>query len=133
MRHLIVEACIARNLLDTSAYLWPGYVNGRSNQLPRSVPGPMPGWSSLMKGSPLTPPMINVLVSTPASRYAGSPISLFIYCLCMCWGGGGLGKRRRGGTAFGSSRFCLLILPFSLKCLNQLYKMMKPWAVFDFI
>ncbi|XP_034692228.1 mediator of RNA polymerase II transcription subunit 33A-like isoform X3 [Vitis riparia] len=70
MRHLIVEACIARNLLDTSAYLWPGYVNGRSNQLPRSVPGPMPGWSSLMKGSPLTPPMINVLVSTPASSLA---------------------------------------------------------------
>ncbi|KAI7755503.1 hypothetical protein M8C21_031677 [Ambrosia artemisiifolia] len=24
LRHLIVEACIARNLLDTSAYLWPG-------------------------------------------------------------------------------------------------------------
>ena len=132
MRHLIVEACIARNLLDTSAYLWPGYVNGRSNQLPRSVPDPMPGWSSLMKGSPLTPPMINVLVSTPASRYAGSPISLFIYCLCV-----GvvvvLEREGGGGTAFGSSRFCLLILPFSLKCLNQLYKMMKSWAVFDFI
>lgn len=72
MRHLIVEACIARDLLDTSAYFWPGYVNGRSSQMPRSVPNPMPGWSSLMKGSPLTPPMVNALVSTPASRYATS-------------------------------------------------------------
>ncbi|KAK9281726.1 hypothetical protein L1049_004630 [Liquidambar formosana] len=70
MRHLIVEACIARNLLDTSAYLWPGYVNARSNQIPRSIPGQMSGWSSLMKGSPLTPSLINVLVSTPASSLA---------------------------------------------------------------
>ncbi|THG15479.1 mediator of RNA polymerase II transcription subunit 33A-like [Camellia sinensis] len=70
MRHLIVEACIARNLLDTSAYLWPGYVKGRSNQIPRSVSGQMPGWSSLMKGSPLTPPLVNALVSTPASSLA---------------------------------------------------------------
>ena len=68
MRHLIVEACIARNLLDTSAYLWPGYVKGHSNQIPRNISGPIPGWSSLMKGSPLTPPMMHALVSTPA-RY----------------------------------------------------------------
>ncbi|XP_057483891.1 mediator of RNA polymerase II transcription subunit 33A-like [Actinidia eriantha] len=70
MRHLIVEACIARNILDTSAYLWPGYVKGRSNQIPRSTSGQMPGWSSLMKGSPLTPPMVNALVSIPASSLA---------------------------------------------------------------
>ncbi|XP_059660526.1 mediator of RNA polymerase II transcription subunit 33B [Cornus florida] len=70
MRHLIVEACIARNLLDTSAYLWPGYVKGRSNQVPRNVSGQMPGWSALMKGSPLTPSMVNALVSTPASSLA---------------------------------------------------------------
>lgn len=70
MRHLIVEACIARNLLDTSAYLWPGYVKGRSNQIPRSISGQMPGWSSLMKGSPLTPLMISALVSIPASSLA---------------------------------------------------------------
>ncbi|WOG94804.1 hypothetical protein DCAR_0314101 [Daucus carota subsp. sativus] len=67
MRHLIVEACIARNLLDTSAYTWPGYVNGRSNEIPRSVTGQMPGWLSLMKGSPLTPSLISALVKTPAS------------------------------------------------------------------
>ena len=77
MRHLIVEVCIARNLLDTSAYLWLGYVNGRSNQQPRSVPSPMPGWSSLMKGSPQTPPMINVLVSTPASSQPPQFMNVF--------------------------------------------------------
>ncbi|CAK9151038.1 unnamed protein product [Ilex paraguariensis] len=70
MRHLIVEACIARNLLDTSSYLWPGYVRSRSNQIPRSVSGQIPGWSSLVKGSPLTPPMVTALVSTPASSLA---------------------------------------------------------------
>ncbi|XP_022727549.1 mediator of RNA polymerase II transcription subunit 33B-like isoform X2 [Durio zibethinus] len=69
LRHLIVEACIARNLLDTSAYLWPGYVNARAN-IPRSVPSQVPGWSSLMKGSPLTPTLINALIATPASSLA---------------------------------------------------------------
>ncbi|KAL0419935.1 UNVERIFIED_CONTAM: Mediator of RNA polymerase II transcription subunitA [Sesamum radiatum] len=39
LRHLIVEACIARNVLDTSAYLWPGYVKGRWNQIPRNISG----------------------------------------------------------------------------------------------
>ncbi|TYI13386.1 hypothetical protein ES332_A08G055700v1 [Gossypium tomentosum] len=66
LRHLIIEACISRNLLDTSAYLWPGYVNVRAN-IPHSVPSQVPGWSSLMKGSPLTPTLINALVATPAS------------------------------------------------------------------
>lgn len=70
LRHLIIEACIARNILDTSAYLWPGYVKGRCNQVPRSISSQMPGWSSLMKGSPLTPPMVSSLVSTPASSLA---------------------------------------------------------------
>ncbi|PIA39289.1 hypothetical protein AQUCO_02600026v1 [Aquilegia coerulea] len=70
LRHLIVEACIARNLLDTSAYFWPGYVNGRINQIPHSIPSQVPGWSSLMKGASLTPAMVNTLVSTPASSLA---------------------------------------------------------------
>ena len=69
MRHLIVEACIARNLLDTSAYFWPGYVNGKINEVPDSLPAQVPGWSSLMQGGSLTPVMINALVSSPASRY----------------------------------------------------------------
>lgn len=69
MRHLIVEACIARNLLDTSAYLWPGYVNGRINQIPQCMPAQVPGWSSFMSGAPLTSVMVNALVSSPATRY----------------------------------------------------------------
>lgn len=68
LRHLIVEACIARNVLDTSAYMWPGYVKGHCSQIPRNIPGQVPGWPSFMKGSPLTPPMVNTLVSTPATR-----------------------------------------------------------------
>lgn len=69
MRHLIVEACIARNLLDTSAYFWRGYVNGCINQMPQSIPPQPPGWSAFMKGAPLNHIMINALTSTPASRY----------------------------------------------------------------
>ncbi|XP_042015877.1 mediator of RNA polymerase II transcription subunit 33B-like isoform X1 [Salvia splendens] len=70
LRHLIVEACIARNVLDTSAYMWPGYVKGRCSPIPRNISGQVPGWSSFMKGSPLTPPMISALVSTPATSLA---------------------------------------------------------------
>ncbi|KAG6764833.1 hypothetical protein POTOM_032321 [Populus tomentosa] len=70
MRHLIVEACIARSLLDTSAYFWPGYVNGCINQIPHSMPAQVPGWSSFMKGVPLSPSMVNALVSSPASSLA---------------------------------------------------------------
>nr|XP_029143291.1 mediator of RNA polymerase II transcription subunit 33A isoform X2 [Arachis hypogaea] len=68
--HLIVEACIARNLLDTSAYSWPGYVNACSNQIPCSTSSQVAGWSSLMKGSQLTPELVDVLVVTPASSLA---------------------------------------------------------------
>ncbi|KAJ6764152.1 hypothetical protein OIU74_023097 [Salix koriyanagi] len=70
MRHLIVEACIARNLLDTSAYFWPGYVNGCINQISQSMPAQVPGWSSFMKGAPLSLSMVNALVSSPASSLA---------------------------------------------------------------
>ncbi|KAI4329735.1 hypothetical protein MLD38_028085 [Melastoma candidum] len=70
LRHLIVEACIARNLLDTSAYHWPGYVNAHNNQIPQDVSSQMPGWSSLIKGAPLTPALITTLVSIPASSLA---------------------------------------------------------------
>ncbi|KZV45137.1 mediator of RNA polymerase II transcription subunit 33A [Dorcoceras hygrometricum] len=37
------------------------------NQIPRSVGGQVSAWSSLLKGSPLTPTMVNTLVSTPAT------------------------------------------------------------------
>ncbi|XAR57183.1 hypothetical protein NMG60_11025236 [Bertholletia excelsa] len=70
MHHLIVEACIARKLLDTSAYFWPGYVTGRINPIPHTLPVQVPGWSSFMKGASLTPVMINALVSAPASSLA---------------------------------------------------------------
>ncbi|XP_038681548.1 mediator of RNA polymerase II transcription subunit 33B isoform X2 [Tripterygium wilfordii] len=68
--HLIVEACIARSLLDTSAYLWPGYVNVCSNQVLHGVSGQMSAWSSLMKGSPLNPSLTSSLVATPAFSLA---------------------------------------------------------------
>ncbi|KAJ0491871.1 putative mediator of RNA polymerase II transcription subunit 33A/B [Helianthus annuus] len=70
LHHLIVETCIARNLLDTSAYFWPGYVTGHVNQIPHSMPAQVPGWSTFMKGAPLTPVMVNALVSEPASSLA---------------------------------------------------------------
>lgn len=70
MRHLVVEACISRNLLDTSAYLWPGFVNGGTNQVPPGITGNVSCWSLLMKGSSLTPSLTNSLITTPASSLA---------------------------------------------------------------
>ncbi|XP_028761050.1 mediator of RNA polymerase II transcription subunit 33A isoform X2 [Neltuma alba] len=70
LRHLLVESCIARNLLDMSAYLWPGYVNGHIDQMPQCVPTQIPGWSSFMNGAPLSPAMIHALISNPASSLA---------------------------------------------------------------
>ncbi|XP_020101456.1 mediator of RNA polymerase II transcription subunit 33A-like [Ananas comosus] len=70
LRHLIVEACISRNLLDTSAYFWPGYIAGRINQIPHSISSQLPGWSSFMKGAPLSQSMVNSLVSNPAASLA---------------------------------------------------------------
>ncbi|XP_038693797.1 mediator of RNA polymerase II transcription subunit 33A-like isoform X2 [Tripterygium wilfordii] len=67
MRHLIIEACIARKLLDSSAYLWPGYA-------PTSVfsPSDFPPlqkscWLKFMEGAPLDNSIINSLCMTPAS------------------------------------------------------------------
>ncbi|KAF5452447.1 hypothetical protein F2P56_027443 [Juglans regia] len=68
MRHLIVEACIARNLLDTSAYFWPGYVNGNISEKPQGLSSKVPGWTSFMQGASFTQVMISALVSSPASR-----------------------------------------------------------------
>lgn len=68
LRHLIVEACISRYLLETSAYFWSGYVDGCIKHIPHNLPGQVPGWSALMKGAPLTSAMVNALMATPASR-----------------------------------------------------------------
>ncbi|CAM8893490.1 unnamed protein product [Rhodiola kirilowii] len=70
LRHLIVEACTARNLLDTTAYFWPGYVNGQVNQVPHTIPSQVPSWPTFTKGTTLTPPIIKALISTPASSLA---------------------------------------------------------------
>ncbi|XP_048228319.1 mediator of RNA polymerase II transcription subunit 33B isoform X2 [Ricinus communis] len=49
------------------SYFWPGYVTAHSTQMSHGVLSQVPGWSALMKGSPLTPSMISTLVATPAS------------------------------------------------------------------
>ena len=84
MHHLIVEACIARNLLDTSAYFWPGYVTGCINQMPHRVSTQVLGWSTFMKGAPLTPVMVNALVSEPASKLCAA---LHLQRACIAHGG----------------------------------------------
>lgn len=68
MWHLIVESCISRNLLDTSAYFWPGYVKGHLSQISHTIPSQLPGWSTFMRGAPLNQSMADVLASNPASR-----------------------------------------------------------------
>ncbi|WVZ62432.1 LOW QUALITY PROTEIN: hypothetical protein U9M48_012186 [Paspalum notatum var. saurae] len=70
MRHLIVESCISRNLLDTSAYYWPGYISNHANSMSHTLPSQLAGWSSFMKGEPLTQLLVNRLISTPASSLA---------------------------------------------------------------
>ncbi|XP_057816727.2 mediator of RNA polymerase II transcription subunit 33A isoform X2 [Cryptomeria japonica] len=67
MRHLIVEACIARKLLDSSAYLWPGYVERLANPLSHSIPVQEFPWSAFMEGAPLSVSLKDALIKTPAS------------------------------------------------------------------
>ncbi|KAJ3684240.1 hypothetical protein LUZ61_013404 [Rhynchospora tenuis] len=65
--HLVVESCIARDLIDTSAYFWPGYVvpcmvPKDSNVTPiEECP-----WSNFMQGAPLTRSLQSVLMAIPA-------------------------------------------------------------------
>ncbi|XP_068668880.1 mediator of RNA polymerase II transcription subunit 33A-like [Aristolochia californica] len=70
MQHLIVEACIARKLIDTSAYFWPGYVSPFT--VSQTDPLPVPGspWSTFMEGAPLNGPLKIALIATPASSLA---------------------------------------------------------------
>ncbi|KAG1338909.1 mediator of RNA polymerase II transcription subunit 33A-like [Cocos nucifera] len=66
MLHLIVEACIARNLIDTSAYFWPGYVvpstPSKDSLLVQESP-----WSTFMDGAPLNSLLKNALMASPAT------------------------------------------------------------------
>ncbi|KAJ6839217.1 uncharacterized protein M6B38_316745 [Iris pallida] len=66
MLHLIVEACISRKLIDTSAYFWPGYVDVLAPST-ESILGQESPWSTFMKGAPLTTSLRNALMMTPAS------------------------------------------------------------------
>lgn len=67
MRHLIVEACIARRLVDTSAYFWPGYVLTSVLSIPDSSMKEMSPWSVFMEGGALTASLVSSLVATPAT------------------------------------------------------------------
>uniref|UniRef100_A0A7N2LG33 Uncharacterized protein n=1 Tax=Quercus lobata TaxID=97700 RepID=A0A7N2LG33_QUELO len=67
MRHLIVEACVARNLVDTSAYFWPGYVSASIISLSDSLLVEISPWSTFMEGAPLNASLINSPIKTPAS------------------------------------------------------------------
>ncbi|CAI8612987.1 unnamed protein product [Vicia faba] len=70
LRHLIVEACIARNLMDTSVYFWPGFVSTSVMSLSDSSPLEKSPWLTFMEGTPLTNSLINALTVTPASSLA---------------------------------------------------------------
>lgn len=69
MRHLIVEACIARKLIDSSAYFWPGYVPDSVMSLLDTLPIQKSPWSTFMDGAPLNGSLVNALIATPAPRY----------------------------------------------------------------
>eukprot|EP00249_Psilotum_nudum_P014446 c24828_g1_i1 orf=179-4354(+) len=68
--HLLVEACIARGLIDTSAYFWPGYTGSSGSSMPHSVSSQSSPWSAFMDGAPLTGPLKNSLMATPAGSLA---------------------------------------------------------------
>ncbi|KAG2691201.1 hypothetical protein I3760_09G225700 [Carya illinoinensis] len=70
MRHLIVEACIARNLIDTSAYIWPGYVSASIISLSDSLSLDKSPWLMFMEGAPLNGSLIDYLIMNPASSLA---------------------------------------------------------------
>ncbi|XP_051179961.1 mediator of RNA polymerase II transcription subunit 33A isoform X3 [Lolium perenne] len=62
MQHLIVEACVARNLVDTSVYFFTGYVV----PIKDFSPVHQSPWRALMEGSPLMG-LKDVLIVIPAS------------------------------------------------------------------
>lgn len=76
MRHLIIEACIARSLIDTSAYFWPGYVSTSATSPSDTSAVEKSPWASFMEGEPLNYSLVSSLSTTPASRYGGK---IFIF------------------------------------------------------
>ncbi|XP_052172561.1 mediator of RNA polymerase II transcription subunit 33A-like isoform X2 [Diospyros lotus] len=70
MRHLIVEACLARKLIDTSTYVWPGYVCATMTSLSDSSHLQKSPWAIFMEGALLSGPLVNALMTNPASSIA---------------------------------------------------------------
>ncbi|KAL5719353.1 hypothetical protein ACHQM5_012143 [Ranunculus cassubicifolius] len=70
MLHLIVEACIARKLIDTSAYLWPGYVTPIVTTSSDASSDQGSPWSTFIEGSHLVGPLKGSLIPTLASSIA---------------------------------------------------------------
>lgn len=68
MWHLIVEACIARNLIDTSAYFWPSYLSASVISLSDVSPVQKSPWVTFMEGAQLNNSLVNKLLITPAPR-----------------------------------------------------------------
>ncbi|KAK9128198.1 hypothetical protein Syun_016995 [Stephania yunnanensis] len=66
MFHLIIEACIARKLVDTSSYFWPGYVFSPISSKSDSSMGQGSPWSAFMEGAQLAGPLKSTLIATPA-------------------------------------------------------------------
>lgn len=68
LRHLIVESSIARGLLDTSAYFWPGMTGSVSNAatLPSAIP--TSPWTSFMEGAAFSASLRSLLLTSPAGR-----------------------------------------------------------------
>ncbi|CAM6087116.1 unnamed protein product [Calypogeia fissa] len=69
MRHLIVEACISRGLLDTTAYFWINKTGSGGSLSPPNPPQSSP-WAAFMEGAPLSASLTNALVSSPAGSLA---------------------------------------------------------------
>lgn len=69
MRHLIVEACVARKLLSTSAYFWLGPGRSVETSIPAAPSQPSP-WSAFMDGAPLSGPLRSAMMLHPAGRYS---------------------------------------------------------------
>jgi hypothetical protein len=68
MRHLIVDSCVARGLLDKSAYFW--LITGSPLANIPASPAQPSLWSVFMDGAPLTGSLRTALISSPAGRYA---------------------------------------------------------------
>ncbi|KAJ6765342.1 hypothetical protein OIU79_021529 [Salix purpurea] len=70
LRHLIIEACIARKLIDISVYYWPGYVSASVISFIDLPPVQKSPWVVFMEGTPFSNSLVNLLLATPAPSLA---------------------------------------------------------------